>query len=88
MSRLQNSISQVTLFTADCSLQEVCEGVHELEANTFEDAEKEMIKDGWLDDVIIEDSINLVCPQCVQYLKENAEAFDELDVRVGGNVSD
>lgn len=90
LSRLRNSIEEKHGFTVTCSVQSVCDGEEDEwdGCKTIDDVEKQMIADGWLNDLIIEDSINLCCPRCADYLKENVSDFEELDARVGGKAKD
>lgn len=91
MRGLRNSIERKpSALIATCSVQQVpicfeSDGEYEFEGNTVAAVEREMIADGWLDDLIIEDSIHLCCPACAEYLKENVASFEELDKRVGGS---
>lgn len=90
MSRLRRNIEKKRCLTATCSVQQVCfesDGEYRFEGKTIAAVEREMITDGWLDDLIIEDSINLCCPACAEYLRENVSSFEELDKRVGGTAS-
>lgn len=78
---------RATVFTVQCSVASACDGEHEFEGPTAKDVEREMIADGWLDDFIVEDTINLACGACVQHCKDNVGDFEELDVRAGGKAS-
>lgn len=86
--QLRRHIEKKVGFRVECSALLACtgDGEHELDAQTLAAAEREMIADGWLDNFIIEDTENLACPACVEYCKENASSFEELDVRAGGKA--
>lgn len=86
ITKLCNNIVKKVVFTAECSVVSACTGEHEFDGPTVRDVARQMIREGWLDDFIIEDTINLACPACVQYCKENVKDFDEVDVRVGGTA--
>lgn len=82
--KLSNIIQEKKVFKVSCSVNIVthCDEEYEFDGPTVKDVEQEMIADGWLDDLIIEDSIHLGCPWCVEYLKEHVEDFEELDERL------
>jgi hypothetical protein len=89
MSSLRKYITKKPAsFTAECSvkLSPNCLDEDELEARTITAAEREMLTSGWLDDFIVEDTINIACPWCVEYCKERVEDFEEIDVRAGGKA--
>lgn len=79
---MEGCIEERRVFIASCSVMEACQGEHEFDGPTVKDVVKEMLADGWLDDLIVEDCEHLGCPACVEWLKENAECFDELDERI------
>lgn len=81
---LRNIIQKRQVFKVSCSVNIVtyCDEEYEFDGPTVKDVEREMIAEGWLDDLIIEDSIHLGCPSCVEYLREHVEDFEELDKRV------
>jgi hypothetical protein len=61
-------------------------GQHEFDGPGIVAVKREMERDGWLDNFIFENTINLACPECVEYCKENVEDFEELDIRAGGSA--
>ena len=89
MSKFRNYITKKpAVFMAECSvkLSGYCQDEAELDGKTIAAAEREMVTSGWLDDFIVEDTINIACPACVTYCKENVADFEELDRRAGGKV--
>ena len=85
--RLERHVTKKTIYIVECSLMSACEGEHEFEGPRLKDVIDEMIRDGWLDDFIVEDTINLACPACAQHCRDNVNDFEELDVRAGGKAS-
>ena len=79
---MEGCIEERRIFIATCSVAEACQGEHEFDGPKISDVVKEMVKEGWLDDLVVEDCEHLGCPACVEWLKENAECFDELDERI------
>jgi hypothetical protein len=87
---IARGLEHVCVFVATCSLGIVCEGEHRFESETSEAAAQKMLRDGWLDDFILGDGLNLACPSCVKYIREGKLGDfekDEIDRRAGGTAN-
>lgn len=84
--KLRRHIEKKTVFAVECTVVSACNGEHEFSGPTVKDVEEQMVKDGWLDDFIVEDTMNLACGACVQDCRDNARDFEELDIRAGGKA--
>lgn len=85
-NKLSRHITEKTAFTVECSVVAACQGEYTYDGPTIAAVAREMKAEGWLDDFIVEDTINLACPVCVEYCKENVKEFEELDRRAGGKA--